>query len=243
MSSLWIAETFISVQGEGMLSGVPSYFVRTAGCNLRCHFCDTPYASWRPRGDMRSLDAILAPLDSHPGVGHAVVTGGEPMIAKGLPELLAALKARGMHITIETAGTVFKPNLPVDLWSISPKLKGSTPLVAPVLEDEDPITEKEREDWAKRHERTRYQPEVLKQMMAGEYQLKFVAKVPSDLDEVDAMVKAVQADPKRVLIMPEGVSTQALNDVAAWLVPAVIARGYRFCDRLHIRLFGHTPGT
>ena len=55
-----IAEIYASVQGEGLLTGTPSVFVRTSGCNLRCVFCDTPFASWRPEGDDLSIGQILA---------------------------------------------------------------------------------------------------------------------------------------------------------------------------------------
>jgi 7-carboxy-7-deazaguanine synthase len=233
MTTLWIAETFVSIQGEGKLAGVPSLFVRTSGCNLRCHFCDTPYSSWQASGEHRDITELVALFDAYPNVRHAVVTGGEPMIAKGIEALVAALKARGLHITIETAGTVYKPLPGVDLWSISPKLASSTPS----------STYEDGLDWAVRHEQTRYNPIVLRQMMAREHQLKFVAAEPSDLDEITAITSELGAEPANILVMPEGVSIEELDAVATWLVPAVIERGWRYCDRLHIRLFGHTPGT
>lgn len=120
-----IAEIFYSLQGEGSLIGVPSIFVRTSGCNLRCRWCDTPYTSWQPEGDERSLDEILEQVATFPG-RHVVVTGGEPMIAPGIVALTQRLRARGLHITIETAGTVFAP-VACDLMSISPKLANATP--------------------------------------------------------------------------------------------------------------------
>src|SRR6187401_901216 len=100
-----ISEIFYSVQGEGELTGVPSVFVRTSGCNLRCTWCDTPYASWNPEGQEMSVSEIVAEVLEHPAQ-FVVLTGGEPMIAKGIRELADALHAAGKHITIETAGTV-----------------------------------------------------------------------------------------------------------------------------------------
>src|SRR5438874_9898678 len=82
-----IAEIFYSIQGEGVLTGVPSVFVRTSGCNLRCVWCDTPYTSWQPEGDELTLHAILSRIDEHPQARHVVLTGGEPMIAPQAVEL------------------------------------------------------------------------------------------------------------------------------------------------------------
>ena len=94
-----ISEIFYSIQGEGMLAGVPSLFIRTSGCNLRCTWCDTPYTSWNPEGREMSLDEILS--ESAPYCAtHAVITGGEPMLFDETIELSSRL---GMHITIETA--------------------------------------------------------------------------------------------------------------------------------------------
>src|SRR5579864_6520629 len=98
-----IAEIFYSIQGEGALAGVPSVFVRTSGCNLRCAWCDTPYTSWNPEGSDMSVAEILGKVKEF-NAGHAVVTGGEPMIAKGVADLTQGLRKAGMHITVETAG-------------------------------------------------------------------------------------------------------------------------------------------
>ena len=175
---LKIAELFYSLQGEGSLVGVPSFFIRTSGCNLRCAWCDTPYTSWNPEGAEMTLDAIMTEAGRHRG-RHAVVTGGEPMIAPEIVELTARLREAGMHITIETAGTVFKPVV-CDLMSISPKLANSTP----------------EGQWAAQHERLRTQPEILARLIAEyEYQLKFVIAQPSDLEEVHALVRTLEAPP------------------------------------------------
>ena len=87
--AMLISEIFYSVQGEGSLAGVPSIFVRTSGCNLRCRWCDTPYASWHPEGTDWDVMA-LAHAASESGAHHAVITGGEPLIAPALPDLMQA---------------------------------------------------------------------------------------------------------------------------------------------------------
>ncbi len=120
-----ISEIFYSLQGEGMLVGMPSVFVRTSGCNLRCTWCDTPYTSWHPEGEDLAVEQIVRAAASF-GASHVVVTGGEPMIAPEIADLTAKLREAKLHITIETAGTSYK-RVECDLMSISPKLKNSTP--------------------------------------------------------------------------------------------------------------------
>ncbi len=224
-----ISEIFYSIQGEGMLAGVPSVFLRTSGCNLRCTWCDTPYTSWNPEGDDLSLDKILADVRGR-GSSHVVVTGGEPMIQQDMVELTQHLKDFGLHITIETAGTVYHP-VTCDLMSISPKLANSTPA--------------EREDgrWAAQHDRLRYRPEVLKQLMAEyPYQLKFVISDPGDLAEIETILIETGADRTRVVLMPEGTSTQTLNQRARWLVDICKREGFRYGPRLHIDIYGNERG-
>ena len=220
-----IAELFYSIQGEGSLVGVPSVFIRTSGCNLRCRWCDTPYTSWQPEGVEWPLDRILDEVKVH-GARHAVVTGGEPMIAPGIVPLTERLRAAGMHITIETAGTVFEP-VACDLLSISPKLSNSTP--------EGPFRAQ--------HDRLRVQPEVLRRLMARyPYQLKFVLERPGDLPEVRALVEALAADPERVVLMPEGTDRESLGERSVWLAEICKQEGFRFSPRLHVDLWGNRRG-
>jgi 7-carboxy-7-deazaguanine synthase len=167
-----IAEIFHSIQGEGLLAGVPSIFIRTSGCNLRCHWCDTPYASWKPEGPEMSIEEILKKI-SEWNCHHIVLTGGEPMIAPDLPELATALKKQKKHITIETAGTIPPNGIPCDLASLSPKLTNSTPSA-----ERDPA-------WAKKHEANRLQPEVISDWIRNyNFQLKFVVSSENDLVEI-----------------------------------------------------------
>jgi len=224
-----ISEIFYSIQGEGMLAGVPSVFVRTSGCNLRCTWCDTPYTSWKPEGEDMPLGAILADVRKR-WAKHVVVTGGEPMIQPDIARLTQRLKDFGLHITIETAGTVYEP-VTCDLMSISPKLRNSTP------------TRREGGKWAPQHDRLRYQPEVLKRLMAEfEYQLKFVVSEPEDLGEIETIVKETEADRSRVVLMPEGVSPEAIYQKSQWLVEICKRERFRYGPRLHIDLFGNQRG-
>ena len=227
-----IAEIFHSIQGEGLLAGVSSIFIRTSGCNLRCHWCDTPYASWKPEGPEMSIEEILKKISDW-NCNHIVLTGGEPMIAPDLPELAAALKKQKKHITIETAGTILPNGIPCDLASLSPKLANSTPSL-----ERDPA-------WAKKHETTRLQPEVIAEWIRKyPFQLKFVVSSENDLAEIKSLLlKLPKISADRVLLMPEGVDTQTLASRSPWLVEICKREGFSFCPRLHIELFGHTRGT
>ncbi len=87
-----IAEIFRSLQGEGRLTGVDCVFVRTSGCNLRCRFCDTRYASWEPEGDYISVEEVVGRVErlaAEANVDHVVVTGGEPMMLPDVVPLCA----------------------------------------------------------------------------------------------------------------------------------------------------------
>lgn len=217
-----IAEIFYSVQGEGALVGVPSVFVRTSGCNLRCSWCDTPYTSWRPEGEDRTVDSIVEEVERF-DANHVVVTGGEPMIAPQIAELTRRLRG---HLTIETAGTVVA-DVRCDLMSISPKLANSTP----------------EGRFASQHERLRYQPAVLRQLMERfPYQLKFVMVSAGDLDEIHALLNETGADASHVVLMPEGIDAAVLAERGRWLVEICKREGFRYSPRLHVDLWGARRG-
>jgi 7-carboxy-7-deazaguanine synthase len=226
-----IAELYKSIQGEGLLTGVPSVFIRASGCNLRCWFCDTPYASWQPEGQDYAVDEIIAEVEEW-DVKHVVITGGEPMLFAEMIPLCRELRRRGRHITIETAGTLYL-GVACDLMSISPKLSTSGP---------DP---ERHAHWARRHERQRYQREVLMRLMAEyEYQLKFVVDRVDDVAEVDAMIAelpGVTAD--RVLLMPQGRTMEEMASRSLWLAELCHERGWQLCPRRQLEWFGPVRGT
>ena len=227
-----IAEIFHSIQGEGLLAGVPSVFVRTSGCNLRCHWCDTPYASWKPEGPEMPVEEIIRKVEGW-DCRHMVLTGGEPMVARDLPVLAAELRKAGKHITIETAATVPPAGVACDLASLSPKLSNSTP-----SGEQDPA-------WAKKHEESRLRTEVIADWIKNyEFQLKFVVSSEKDLTEIKSLLSRLPSVPlDRVLLMPEGTEAKGLASRAPWLVEICKREGFRFCPRLQIELFGHQRGT
>lgn len=227
-----VSELFYSIQGEGKLMGVPSVFVRCSGCNLRCVWCDTPYASWDPQGQEMAVDQIVDQVASF-GARHVVLTGGEPMIMPEIVELCAALKARDHHITIETAATVHKP-VAADLMSLSPKLSNSTPW------------QREGGRFAQVHETHRINVPVIQRLIdeAPDFQLKFVIAREQDLDEMQALLARLTGwRPADVLLMPEGTDQATLASRAGWISELCKRHGYRFCPRLHIALYGNTMGT
>jgi 7-carboxy-7-deazaguanine synthase len=230
-----ISEVFYSIQGEGELAGVPSVFVRTSGCNLRCRWCDTPYASWRPEGSDSTAEALLDRILDHRNTRHVVFTGGEPLLSTDLPQITREMRRNGWHVTVETAATIPPGDLEYDLASLSPKLSNSTPLTGEI-----------GSAWINRHEETRLQKNVLREwLLRGAFQLKFVVSHERDLEEIQDLIEGtkVRVAPHRVFLMPEGTQSASLRssslNVAEWCKET----GYRFCDRLHVHLYGNTRGT
>jgi len=237
IETLRIAETFTSRQGEGSLTGTPSFFVRTSGCNLRCWFCDTPYASWRPEGGQVAIDDLVAQArravdaDGHE-VRHVVLTGGEPLLFPAIETLCRILRADGFHVTVETAGTVDR-DVAWDLLSLSPKFAGSGPDAA------------DHPAWAARHEDRRLPIDVMRRLMhrSDAVQVKFVVDSPRDFDELTDIVERLNARPDVVWIMPQGRSAGVLNEARTWLQPWCDRQGYRYCDRMQIHWYGDRRGT
>ena len=224
---MYIAETFTSLQGEGMLVGVPSFFIRTSGCNLRCRWCDTPYTSWLPEGERRTVDELVAEAVGS-GVRHVVVTGGEPLLQRELGELTRRLRAASLHVTVETAGTR-DPDFECDLLSLSPKTVNSDP----------------QGKWRGRHRRLRSDTGPLGRLLGRfpEHQLKFVVTDADDLPEITALVAGIGGiEPWRVLLMAEGRSAAEVAEKAPMVAALCSEPGFRYTPRLHLDLFGGGRG-
>jgi 7-carboxy-7-deazaguanine synthase len=212
-----------------MMVGTPSVFVRLAGCPFRCRWCDTTYAWDYSAGD------DLDPAEMVERIGgwscrSVALTGGEPLVGPdgavrpGVVDLTQRLRAIGKHITIETAGTLFVPGLACDLLSISPKLGNS---ISPSL-----------------HQPAACNPETLRCLVAAyPYQLKFVVELPQDIDEVREVLRHLPSvDPDRVLLMPQAGTRKELLERSPMVAELCKETGLRFCDRLHVFLWGNERG-
>ncbi len=222
------SEIFHTIQGEGILIGVPSVFFRTSYCNLRCSWCDTPYTSWTPENrDISIAESVQSIAEFN--CKHVVITGGEPFIqTKELTDLCRELYKLEHHITIETNATVFA-DVDAHLISMSPKLRNSNP----------PIDNR----FYKMHERERICPDVIR-MFLDSYpcQVKFVVDSPDDLAEIRLLQKNIQIPTETILLMPQGKSTKVLNQKQEWLVDICKENGYRYSPRVHVDIWGEKRG-
>ena len=217
------------MQGEGFLAGTPSAFIRLAGCPLRCKWCDTKYAWDQTAGTHYSIERILHTVQEWPS-NFIVITGGEPMVNLELPKLLRKLRASNKHLTIETAGIAYIPDLACDLMSISPKLSNSTPA--------DPAL-------AAIHEDSRLDIAVLRELIDNyDYQLKFVVDSADDLPEIQQTIEEIgSVDSKKVMLMPQAVTRDELLAKLLMMADLCKKTGFALCQRLHILLWNNQKGT
>lgn len=180
-----VTEIFTSLQGEGTRLGMPTTFVRLSRCNLSCRWCDTTY-SWKA-GEMVE-PTLMTPAEIMAEV-HApdvVLTGGEPMLQK-LEPLLDLMEGR--FVTVETNGTMFRPDPRVELWSVSPKLGSS---------QQKPNKRVLRE----------YVSQVPERL-----QLKFVVGGREDLDAVKALLSELDgATAVPIILQPVGIAGESRDE-------------------------------
>lgn len=116
-TTLLVNETFLSIQGESTYAGLPCFFIRLAGCNLNCAYCDTAYARSSDDGQELSIKTLCnTAVDS--GCRLVLITGGEPLLQSGVPELCRCLLAEGFRVLIETNGSVSLKGFPEQVVKI-----------------------------------------------------------------------------------------------------------------------------
>lgn len=224
-----INEIFYSLQGEGFLAGMPSVFVRLAGCPLRCRWCDTKYAWEEDAGRDCTLVEIVETMSKY-NCRFVVITGGEPMMDLQVRQLTKELKALGKHVTIETAGIAYIPDIPCDIMSISPKLNNSVPA---------------DEKLAAAHENSRLDLAVLGEL-AFHYncQFKFVIDKVNDLTEVQEIIDTTGIiDAHRVMLMPQAATRDELLAKSPMVADMCKLVGFAFSQRLHVLLWNNERGT
>jgi 7-carboxy-7-deazaguanine synthase len=223
-----INEIFYSLQGEGFLAGVPSVFVRLAGCPLRCRWCDTKYARSKEAGRQHNTDQIIQAVQQWP-CRYVVITGGEPMVDPDLPQLAGQLKTAGKHITIETAGIAYIPDMSCDLMSISPKLINSMP---------------EEVESAAIHKDSKLDLAVLGELISNyNYQLKFVVDSVNDLAEIQELLDKIgNVDADKVMLMPQATTREEYLTKSPMVADMCKLSGFAFSQRLQILLWNNQRG-
>lgn len=208
-----VSEIFPSVQGEGKTVGKPAVFLRLAGCNLNCKWCDSKYAS-QPSSDhqARMVNEVCEDIVGYP-IRRLVVTGGEPLLQqKELKELLN--KFDGYDVEVETNGSIASE---IDEWvtqyNVSPKLTNSG-----------------------------MKPYPLAILSSSKTTYKFVIDAPEDVEEVKLFVKSYQIPDNQVYLMPQGVTRDELLKREMWLAEMAQKCGYHFTQREHILLWGNVRG-
>lgn len=215
-------EIFHSIQGEGVSQGTPCVFLRLAGCNLACSWCDTAY-SWNGTvPGMRLAPEKAAELVLHYPCRRLVLTGGEPLIQlKALPVLLRLLPDHAVEM--ETNGTIMPDTellKRVTQFNVSPKLPHSG--------NNDVKT---------------WKPDILRCLAGTEKAwFKFVVACEDDVRAVLRRASEADIPPERILIMPLASTRDELNTMRAQAVEWCLRYGLRFSDRLHIAIWNSKKG-
>ena len=234
-------EIFHTIQGEGVSAGCPAVFVRASLCNLHCVWCDTDHTwnfegtPWQHEKDTkhRKEDVIieLTPAEVAARIlafscPRVVITGGEPLLQEdGFLEMIGHIREAmpDCVFEVETNGTrIPSPAFAaaVNQFNVSPKLANSG-----------------------MEESLRLNPEALAYFAASpKAWFKFVVSSPADLAEIQSLRARFEIPAGRVLLMPEGRTAAQLDRSAGWLAGICRDLGFRFCDRLHVRIWGDKRG-
>jgi 7-carboxy-7-deazaguanine synthase len=217
--TLRISELFLSIQGEGPSAGTPAHFLRLQGCDVGCTWCDTKY-SWDAAGGRElELDELWEQARALGEARLLVVTGGEPLQHPALAAVLDGALERWSRVEVETSGIAPPPRShPRLFYNVSPKLASATPRAA--------------ETWAHLKAWLAEPRATFKIVVAGE----------DDLEGFLAWQRDHGVPNARIMLMPEGMSAEALRERGAWLAPFCVRHGLRMSPRLHVWLWGAKRG-
>ncbi len=226
--NLIVSEVFKSLQGEGPRIGTPSLFVRLGGCNLRCEFCDTKYASFAEfskEWKSYTIDELVSITHSLRGrVSNLVITGGEPLLQQKVLKLfLGKVQSFFSSIEIETNGTLVPEEL-IEIYGIN--FNVSVKLSNSGLDYANRINEGAIEIFAN---------------LENAY-FKFVVKSREDFEEVKELAEKFYISTQKIFVMPLSGSLKDLESVAKEIAELCIEYGFRYSDRLHLRLYGGERG-
>ncbi|MDF1813868.1 MAG: 7-carboxy-7-deazaguanine synthase QueE [Verrucomicrobiales bacterium] len=231
-------EIFHTLQGEGRNTGLPTVFIRSSLCNLHCVWCDTAYTwNWEDTSFPHEIgrkylreDSIIdlkeeeiAKIAKGYRCPNYVFTGGEPLLQEKNWVLLMKLLGSGPHFEIETNGTLLPGSDFLDRinqLNVSPKLRNSE------------VAEEKRS-----------RPDVLQTLAeTGKADFKFVVHTSEDYEEVEMIVAKANIPAGHVFLMPRASSVAELDENALAVADHAKQRGYRYSDRLHLRLYGAGRG-
>ena len=218
-ASLRLSELFLSLQGEGTSAGTPAHFIRLQGCDVGCAWCDSKYTWDAAGGRAVTIHAAFAELAALGDAPLLVVTGGEPLEHPGLVALLTAAVDRWPRVEVETSG-LFEPPLHTERlhYNVSPKLPSATPRWSE--------TWRHVESWVA-------EPHATFKLVVGD---------PPDLDDALRLIEQRRLPHDRVLLMPEGLTDEAVRARARGLAEACKRHGLRMSPRLHIWMWGARRG-
>jgi 7-carboxy-7-deazaguanine synthase len=201
---LYVSEIFESLQGEGPNRGMPVVFLRAAGCNLRCTWCDTPHALELRQGTRMSTDEVLEKIKKHK-TRHIVLTGGEPMLQQNfLKPIFEQLP--DYYIEVETnGGFASEMDKHIDQYNCSPKLTGSG--------------NKEYDLKLLPNEKTWY---------------KFVIDSDDDMNETLTYIQKYNLPSKKIQLMSQGRTKAEQEEKMDWVEQLSQKHGFLFTPRLHI---------
>lgn len=209
-----ISEIFFSIQGESTHAGLPCIFIRLAGCNLRCAYCDTAYAQDIEEGYELSIDEILHEIKKFK-CSMVEITGGEPLIQDETIPLIKKILAKGCKVLLETNGTISLKDIDKRVVKIMDiKTPGSFPSQA-------------------------FNENNLKYLKKDD-EIKFVLVDRNDYDWAKALIKKYSLEKKSKILFSAAHKRLSLDELSRWMLEDGL--NVRLQPQLHKIIWGEKRG-